>query len=320
LSQLQKFQDLFASNSNSSNIVNKREQDQATLDSVNTSLTSTSDQSVNTSIHHFGTLLLVLVLFVAVVLGVWSPVYTKEHNAVSQVASETYKTNPSTVSSTERSMGPRTSTMPSSVTLTKHEIASSPVDKAFDVVESVKTIDSHSYSDELNEMDSAQNANNIVRSKTGTTVELTKVRPFIRKMQSSATGSANSSEPMLMLNGSNSAEEGQIIILNLNSQSNNALNKANVDCLVKSTSTLKTNVYSAASESSKKSLGSNLRVINTASNLAPINGSSLFHFSPSKMPKFRIINNPSTAISTNPNDVKEHTVTLNPSVIKFNSA
>jgi hypothetical protein len=371
LSQLQKMQATLAS--------------QQTVSNNNaTSSTSTECNCLNTvSTNQFGTLLMVLVLFFAVLLGVWSPLLTKDQiscstrsNPTSSSSGQSRSSSNSIATSSSQSETSQISSVAGVAALVsasvvgfsalsvKAEPSSKPESESSsemtDESDALKSRDSSpSNEDELMfqsiENGSSMNAfsannqaifngtNSMARSKTGTTVELTKVRPFIRKLPSAlqmVNGANDTSKPNLtitnagksltsseyvMLNNSN--EEGQIFILNLASPSQPPTVSNKPMAFNESQSEPKSNNLPVSILGSKpmKMMGlnpQNYKVINTSSQITKSQtGSNIT--TPSKLAttRFRVINNPlnSGPVAMNIAAASNSPSGCNPSIIKLNS-
>jgi hypothetical protein len=327
-------------------------------------------QSSNTS--QFGTLLMVLVLFFAVVLGVWSPVFTKDQmvrhfsttnaatsasaTAASAAAASTTTTSTAAAAASSATTATATNVITSGLVNQQQRVSNSIASGAAAVTAvcaaatsaavasaaafSVKTesvTPSHSpnnsgetlnsSSQEQNDMDTIastvsfvesgqlnhvttlfntnNNANSVARSKTGTAVELTKVRPFIGKV--AKTNRTDEEQP------SNSS---QIIILNIANTNSAPMN----DVVSSATSSSFSSILGAkmGHHATKQTINcaspnaGNYRVINT-------NAHSTNGLSPSaattgtKLPtRFRVINN-------NNHNSNGGGAYAGPSIIKLNS-
>ncbi|RNA28973.1 cyclic AMP-responsive element-binding 3 1 isoform X1 [Brachionus plicatilis] len=239
------------------------------------SQTITDLNQSQTNSNQFGTLILVLVLFFTVVFGIWSPIITKDQLTNSAACSTapvaTGLSRSQASSSSVAVVAVATAAAAATASLKADDQAEEPKQSMRQIIyeEAVPSLKRKMLSDE-DELNGHGNVtNSIARSKTGTTVELTKVRPFIGKMPTIAKNAAiiskmpvqtNQTAPQsdyFVVNQTN--EDGQVIILNLaNSQTAEIPKQMN-----------------------------NIRVINSAPNVA-------------KMPtRFRVINNTSNYNSLN---------------------
>lgn len=241
------------------------------------------NQSQQTNSNQFGTLILVMVLFITVLFGVWSPIITKDQlTSSAQVATGLSRAQSTTTSSvavvavaTAAAAATAAAKSENQSEETKQSIRQIIFDEAVPNLKRKLTDD-----EELLELNGQLNSNSaIARSKTGTTVELTKVRPFIGKIPALGKNSAifaktpiqtNQTAPQsdyFVLNQTN--EDGQVIILNLGNNQNSEIPKQM----------------------------NNIRVINSTPNVAKVPA------------RFRVISNSSPSYNS-----------LNQSVIKLSSA
>ena len=312
---------------NNKSLLSELKKMQASLESSNQSDLIEIGAAHNSS-SQFGTLLMVVVLFFAVVLGVWSPVFTKDqvcHSAAAAAA--TAATTTVGARATQPTLLGSSSSGVAAVAAVAAAVASVATVKTESVSEdavemepqsadlglkSSKVVLTLSSEDELMSLDPAlatqiSAVNHVARSKTGTAVELTKVRPFIRQLasiQKPAAGLSkkNGSLALPVMCASPQSEpmhdaEAQIIVLNLaNSESSDSAPKtANLPVTLLGVSSKPIGVAN--------SNGGNYRVVNSTSPQANPIGS------PSKLAtRFRVINNSN-----------QH-LTLNPSIIKLNSS
>ena len=326
----------------------------------------------NNSSNQFGTLLMVLVLFFAVVFGVWSPVITKDqisHTAAAAAASSNRGHAISTSSNNAATVAVcAAATAAAAVASVKIESDSPsllPAESQEDVdifhessseriSDNIRPLSPYATSNlksrvllSLNEDEfsndvakpgqcfspsndqSSLSTNALTaRSKTGTAVELTKVRPFMRKISSiqknngsmpstnlplvtncvsSPYTNSNSGE-YIILNNSN--EDAQIIIFNL--AQNNGTNQGASYKIVDSNETKLGNPISVKSGNQSmltlntvNAVNANYRVINNSQQNAKI---STNNPAPKLPTRFRLINN---------SMVNGH---HSPSVIKLNSS
>lgn len=366
------------------------------LGSNNGTLASLSSESGsnNASTNQFGTFLMVLVLFFAVLLGVWSPLLSKDNVSCSAPASTAASTNSGASSSTRNtsnSIGSSSQQLAvasvtaivSAASVVGVSIKTESMSPKMDPDEQQEFLNDSlkpkvltpSNEDELMSVDTGSNSaiddllsinnqlnsnlNSIARSKTGTAVELTKVRPFIRKLPATTlqnsepsnksaitlanlqpTNIKKNTSDYVILNNSN--EEGQIIIFNLASNSQQPASTAS------SLSNVNNKIISNENSNDSKSnttavplsiLGSkqmkmmglnhqNYKVINTpAAQIAKSQLSTNVTASPSsspKLPRFRVINNSLNNLSVSLNNggsgiVSGTPVNINPSIIKLSS-
>lgn len=285
----------------------------------NTCNSNTSNQS-----NQFGTLLMVMVLFFAVLLGVWSPVLSKDQltHSAAVTASTIISGTSSRSASNSICSSPASSTAAAVAVVTaaaSASVASFAAIKQQQDQCSSDSIDAESPSlksrvmlslneDELMSFEtgsasllvngdpSPNQFSSTARSKTGTAVELTKVRPFVRKLptiqkapslmaKSTNQGQGQASD-FIFLNNSN--DDGQIIILNLaNNNQHDSMTNGN---------------------NKGSSFTNNYRVINAASNQQQSSKTTSTSTSTSKLPtRFRVINNSSigsTGFSQHSNVIK----------------
>lgn len=254
-----------------------------TINDINQS----QQQQQGNNTNQFGTLILVLVLFFTVVFGIWSPILTKDQltNSVPAAATGLTRSQSTATASSVAVVAVATAAAAASASAKgEQQAADEPKQSIRQIIydETVPNL-KRKLSDEDEsavELISGQANSSMARSKTGTTVELTKVRPFIGKIANigknstiiSKTIQTNQTAPQgdyqLVLNQTN--EDGQVIILNLaNGQSSDIPKQMN-----------------------------NIRVINSTPNVA-------------KVPtRFRVISN------TNPSNFNS----LNQAVIKLSSS
>jgi hypothetical protein len=163
-------------------------------------------QQSSSSANHFGTTILIIVLFFAVVLGIWPPMISK--NRISPSNSPASSTNISNENSSdsnasENSMVESSIIKPFSPYSTSKVVVGGEVDfSSFDV--SLKQTSSDTMNNSKNKFDlgNTHQISSIGRSKTGSAVELTKVRPFQTKtnqkvVSTTTTLSSNQSAPVL---------------------------------------------------------------------------------------------------------------------------
>lgn len=309
---------------NNKSLLTQLQKMQASLENSNQSDLIEISSAQTNSTNQFGTLLMVLVLFFAVVLGVWSPVFTKDqmcHSAAAAAA--TAATSTVSARTTQPTMIGSSSSGVAAVAAVAAAVASVATVKTETLSEDAvemepqsadlglksKVVLTLSSEDELMSLDPGSAAqisavNHVARSKTGTAVELTKVRPFIRQLttiQKPAPGLSkkNGSLALPVICASPQSElvhddGGQIIVLNLaNSESSDSAPK---------TANLPVTLLGSKPIANSNN-GGNYRVVNATSPQANPIGS------PSKLAtRFRVINNSN-----------QH-LTLNPSIIKLNSS
>jgi hypothetical protein len=215
LVQLQKMQ---------STLQQQQQQQQQTLKSEDTLLTTATDENncgLNiTSANQFGTLLMVLVLFFTVLLGVWSPVLTKDQ--ITHCVASTAAAATAAAGSTGSTMGGASTTNSMTTTATAMAVASLAMASSVSAsAAAVVKTESISDSDHLSNSECSSggsseavansaflinNATNSLtaRNKLGTTVELTKVRPFIRKLPTTF----NSQQSLMTTNKINNSQTG----------------------------------------------------------------------------------------------------------------
>lgn len=319
----------------------------------------------NTSGNQFGTLLMVVVLFLAVVFGVWLPVVSKHqvsHSSSAAAAAAAASSSITRSCSPSNTMGSSSSNATTAAAVAvaaittasmisvKSEAQESNQTEQQDPKQKLKMItvvDNSSNmkstipyatpclksrvllpmndddimqfepqaSDVNNSTLTSKNPENgplvstsTARSKTGTAVELTKVRPFIRKLPTiqKTTPLLNKTLPLSTPNSSGSSnveymeQEPQIIILNL--ASNSLSNQGESVTVLNSGSSIKSNNY---------------RLINQTTNTVNPS-SSTTKLTPTR---FRLINSGSLSnniITTTVNTVQHHALN-NPSIIKLNS-
>lgn len=287
------------------------------LEKMKTSLTTQSSQSLQSTsqtnitdinqsqsnTNQFGTLIMVLVLFFTVVFGIWSPVITKD-----QLTSSAGCTAAASVTTASLSR-PQANSASSSVAVVAVATAAAaatisikaeaqndeskqpkPIVAFDDEPQSLK----RKFSDDedfvsLDTSQAASQNSSIARSKTGTAVELTKVRPFIGKLPTinaktptligkpNLPVQTNQTAPQndyIILNNSN--EESQIIILNLannnNNNNNNNIsnnNNNNAQELPKNMNNIRVINSNQANSGSK--LATRFRVINNGQSYNSIN-------------------------------------------------
>ena len=311
---------------NNKSLLSQLQKMQASLENSNQS-DLIEINSAHNSTNRFGTLLMVLVLFFAVVLGVWSPVFTKDqmcHSAAAAAATAATSTvsarttQPTMIGSSSSGVAAvaAVAAAVASVATVKNESLSEDAvemePQSADLGLKSKVVLTLSSEDELMSLDPGSASqisavNHVARSKTGTAVELTKVRPFIRQLatiQKPAPGLSkkNGSLALPVICASPQSElvhddGGQIIVLNLaNSESSDSAPK---------TANLPVTLLGSKPIGVANSNGGNYRVVNSTSPQANPIGS------PSKLAtRFRVINNSN----------QQHHLTLNPSIIKLNSS
>ncbi|CAF0880318.1 unnamed protein product [Brachionus calyciflorus] len=243
--------------------------------------------------NQFGTLLMVLILFFTVVFGIWSPVISKD-----QLTNSATCTTTTTTSTTAAATGlarPHSSSIAAVVVATAAAAATVSAEIEAQNEESLinrKSITNfddeksatlkRKFLDDDDLMIGIESNNNLIvsqnsfiaRSKTGTAVELTKVRPFLGKFptisknkcmtnKSSFSGQANqtiSSHTDYFISNNNnyhnssnniSSEEGQIIILNLNNNNNNNSNRQEITKNINNIRVINTNQASTKSSTTK---------------------------------------------------------------------
>ena len=299
LLQLQKMQTSLATGGNNNNNINPV----AAPCLNNNNMPDSGNMNIN-SANQFGTLLMVLVLFFTVLLGVWSPVLTKDQiSHVSATAATTAAAAASAaVSSSCGNRSPSnaisfsaaaSATTTAAVAVASLAVASSVAQVKGDTLLPATSGDLNEPNEDefLASNDSAllllNNQSQTARSKAGTAVELTKVRPFIRKIPSVVVGEETTQPP-----------PPPIVILNLGSNSNAKISetppphKSNTNSLITLGGGMSTNA-------------TNFRVINTIGG-----GSQQANANAGKLPtRFRLINNGITSFNS-------HIV---PSVIKLNT-
>ena len=271
----------------------------------------TGNMNIN-SANQFGTLLMVLVLFFTVLLGVWSPVLTKDQiSHVSATAATTAAAAASAaVSSSCGNRSPSnaisfsaaaSATTTAAVAVASLAVASSVAQVKGESLLSATSGDLNEPNEDefLASNDSAllllSSQSQTVRSKAGTAVELTKVRPFIRNkipsMQSVA-GEEATPQPT-------PPPPPPIVILNLG---------LNSSAKISETPSQKPNTNSLITLGGISTNATNFRVINTIG--AASQQQQQANTSAGKLPtRFRLINNGITSFNS-------HIV---PSVIKLNT-
>jgi len=342
----------------------------------------------STNSNQFGTLLMVLILFFAVVLGVWSPVFTKDQmtrhlsatstmtntasvavaatNVASSNISQRIQTNSisssaaavaavcaaaSAIASTfnlkTESVSPTHSPddisnthqdeMPPSLVFHQSQFGNKDLEsplipfegelvklfpKAENGEQSAIETNSHLINNVI-----LNNNNTLVRSKTGTAVEITKVRPFIGKASTLAkTVAINGLKPNSLLtlptthnhyqtpvlaNNTNnnqsqedmplSNDDAQILVLGLPATNSNELKSPSSSTCFNTLSSKISQKININSNDNK--LGGNYRVINTNTNVGFTGGSS--PCSSTKLTtRFRVINSNQSGGYSNPSIIK----------------
>jgi cyclic AMP-responsive element-binding protein 3 len=288
LSQLQSLKATLESSSSQSAI---------STDSLTTTTTTTTtlvSGTTSTNPNQFATLLMVLVLFFAVVLGVWSPVFTKDHLI------QSFSRTPTTATTTTSTAAATITTAATkivqnrlshrgcgvgggpSVAATTNSLSSSAAATVTAVCAAASAVAAVTVK---TEPESVKDASPLARSKTGSQIELTKVRPFLSKVTNKLP-IQQQQQQQATNDSANVEESGQVIFLNI----------ANSDSSpTGSPVTLKPNFNILSSKMSQKcdnsKLGGNYRVINTntgaaaAAAMSPCGGGG-------KLPTiFRVINN-----------------------------
>lgn len=314
------------------------------------------------SANQFGTLLMVLVLFFTVLLGVWSPMITKDH--MSQASATAAAAASISVRSATRSPAGTFSYSAASATTTAAVAAAS-----LAIVSSVAAVKSESLSPQAVDQDDMQIScfnsrpvimnddeddfladdliltgqinNNVLttRSRAGNTIELTKVRPFVRKLPIAQS----QPQDFVIVNNQEVQQEAQQVIF-LNVSNSNQITSTKISEVqptsgsdsslsVKQcpTSTQQTNITNIPVSSNglqqlvSKPLnpslislgsasvnsGSGYRVINTVqNNTANSNAQKLSAVGPKLPTRFRLINNGINTFNSH------H---MAPSVIKLNT-
>ena len=391
LAQLQKMQTSLQQTPNTTvSTTVSSNQHQQQLHAINTNtITDFNDDDLNffvqqpnsNSTNQFGTLLMVLVLFFAVVLGVWSPVFTKDqiaHSAAAAAATTSVNSrgpishvittsavavaaavavagnNVATVKT--ESVSPTPSPMPDgadspdsteadSVALLKSDTHdqlrnirpmspyATPNMKSRVLLSTFTDQDDQDLTENSCDATSSSSTSLIARSKTGSAVELTKVRPFIRKLPESlvstkSEGSQSSEYVLLNSNNINSNnnnstnissnsnvdEGGQIIVLNLSNNQNSLASLMSKPTEHSSSETPKLNINLIGNTTVSST---NYRVINTTSmnKLQPVGGGKILPTT-----RFRLINNNSIASVVNTyNNMHQRSSNI-PSIIKLSSS
>jgi len=380
LAQLQKMQtSLQTPNTTVSTTVTSNHHQQLHSVSAN-SITDFNDDDLNffvqqpnsNSTNQFGTLLMVLVLFFAVVLGVWSPVFTKDqiaHSAAAAAATSSVNSrgpishviatttsavavaaavavagqNVATVKT--ESVSPTPSPMPgggespdsveADLATTRsgshdHQQSIRPLspyatpNMKSRVLLSTTDQDDQDFIENNCDATSISTTSLIARSKTGSAVELTKVRPFIRKLPESLASTkpeGSQSPEYVLLNNNNSnsntsssgEEAGQIIVLNL-SNNQNSIASLMSKPTEHSSETPKLNINLVGNTTVNSA---NYRVINTTSmnKLQPVGGGKIMPTT-----RFRLINNNSIATVVNTySNMNQRSANI-PSIIKLSSS
>lgn len=327
---------------------------------TNTIISDYNDEELNfftnntsNSTNQFGTLLMVLVLFFAVVLGVWSPVFTKDqmtHSAAASAAAATAANSRAHISQSVITTTTSATTAAVAVaaafavagnnvaTVKTESVSPTPsplpgaedddIAKHYDDDHRIRPLSPYAtpniksrvllsldddYDDTVCDIvDSSTQlsaTNNLIaRSKTGTAVELTKVRPFIRKLPDLNKTSDGSQSPDYVLN----SDENQIIVLNLSNNQNSLTSIINNS---KETDASKLNINLKANSTSGQMMSSaNYRVINTANNNNKLTGGGKI------MPttRFRLVNNSIANVVSTYTNIHQRGTNA-PSIIKLNS-
>jgi hypothetical protein len=363
-------------------------ENQPTAPNANNSIILPSGDTTATNSNQFGTLLMVLILFFAVVLGVWSPVFTKDQmtrhlsatSTMTNAASVAVAATTNVVSSNISQRIQTNSISSSAAAVTAVCAAASAIASTFNVKTESPDNLSNTHQDEMppslifhqsqfgnkdlesplisfegngelvklfpkadNGEQSAIEANShminnvilnshntLVRSKTGTAVEITKVRPFIGKASTLAkTVAINGLKPNSLLtlpttpqhhyqtpvlaNNTNqedmplSNDDAQILVLGVSATNSNELKSP------PSSSSSSTCFNALSSKISQKininsndnKLGGNYRVINTNTIGGFTNGSSASPCSSTKLTtRFRVINSNQSGGYSNPSIIK----------------
>lgn len=276
------------------------------------------------SANQFGTLLMVLVLFFTVLLGVWSPLITKDQITQASATAATAAAASINVRSTRSPVNSISYSATSATTTAAVAVASLAIASSVSTVktESLSPAPSESNNEEICMDESIQisnfntrpvimnddeddflandailtgqinNNNLMVRSKTGTAVELTKVRPFIRKlptiqsnMQSGQVNQANQQQnssfitttELPTVNSQQQEEAQQIIILNLAPSQTNSKISEIVPNIPESLS-VKSAANAGGISIQNSSTASNIpvNIINSSNSQKPLNAQSNF--------------------------------------------
>lgn len=331
LQQLQKMQSSFGNANANSELELEANESNSLLVSNNS--TNNVLNNIN-SANQFGTLLMVLVLFFTVLLGVWSPLITKDQITQASATAATAAAASINVRSTRSPVNSISYSATSATTTAAVAVASLAIASSVSTVKteslSPAPSESNNNNDEACAMDESMqcqisnfntrpvivnddeddflvndailtgqinNNNLMVRSKTGSAVELTKVRPFIRKLptiqsqinpslgQINQVNQQNSSfistSEFSTVNSQQQEEAQQIIILNLapsqqNSKISEIIPNTSEPLSVKSIANVNANIGGVSIQNASTASHIPVNIINTSSVQKHLNAQSNF--------------------------------------------